>query len=632
MASGEASGHLQDTLPSGAQSSPSGSLAAEDAPASSGASAAAAAQGEEPDWGFTDDELRTCVRVFERLRDNPDFFLRSEKLRATGLHWMINRGQLYKRKHGETFAKLEKMSASDRKKAKAASDQAKMAKTQMRKDREQAMKRLLEEGEGHDVTGVICAPPAPEVPCIAGPASPPPSEAATPSSTAASASDASAAEPIPALDVAMVTAPNLQGSELNRLRKCHVCKMAYNELHHFYCSLCPPCGALNFAKRHQTADLRGRNVLLTGSRIKIGQQICLSLLRAGATVIATTRFPVDMRQRYAEQPDFAEWQDRLHVYRVDLRNLGLVTQFCAHLRRRYTHLYAIVNNAAQTVARPPSYYANLVHKELLVAGAGAEPAAVCDVPGAGLVEPEWDAFCRQEAGIAYSSTAVLPPDAGGRAVAGAQSAAEAPGHAHAAAEVAGAGGGASLSTVPGAAAEKDWFDMYDTRQTALDKRTFNSWTQELGEITGEEAAEVHAINALAPFIINSQLKPLLLALGPGETEATRRRYVINVSAMEGQFYRFKSAKHPHTNMAKASLNMMTRTAAQGYAKARIYMNAVDTGWITDENPHDKASERWAKGLTCPLDEIDAAARVLDLIYIQSEEYGKFWKDFREIPW
>jgi NAD(P)-dependent dehydrogenase (short-subunit alcohol dehydrogenase family) len=347
-------------------------------------------------------------------------------------------------------------------------------------------------------------------------------------------------------------------------------------------------------------------VLLTGSRIKIGQQICLSLLRCGATVIATTRFPVDMQQRYAQMEDFAVWGQRLHIYRVDLRNLGLVTAFCHFLRQRYRRLYAIVNNAAQTVARPPVYYANLVEREL------APPLISSSVPD---VPEDWDNFVRQRVGVACTGAAgppLLGPPAKERqtdAACGVLSSLAAP--------------------TPG---PREWYDMYDTWQTARDTRDTNSWTQELGEISGEEAAEVHAINALAPFILNSELRPLLFQVDEGEDEAERQRFVINVSAMEGQFYRYKSAKHPHTNMAKASLNMMTRTAAQGYAQHGIFMNAVDTGWITDENPMEKAQQRLDRGLTCPLDEIDAAARVLDLIYTQSREFGKFWKDYREVPW
>jgi NAD(P)-dependent dehydrogenase (short-subunit alcohol dehydrogenase family) len=120
--------------------------------------------------------------------------------------------------------------------------------------------------------------------------------------------------------------------------------------------------------------------------------------------------------------------------------------------------------------------------------------------------------------------------------------------------------------------------------------------------------EVYVINACAPFIFCSQLKPLM------EKSPDRPRFIVNVSAMEGQFYkRFKNSTHPHTNMAKAALNMMTRSAGCFYALSDIYMNAADTGWVTDENPIKLNKSRDI--MTVPLDEIDGAMRVLDCVFM-----------------
>lgn len=152
------------------------------------------------------------------------------------------------------------------------------------------------------------------------------------------------------------------------------------------------------------------------------------------------------------------------------------------------------------------------------------------------------------------------------------------------------------------------------------------------------------VNAIAPFVLNSRLKPLM------ETPTDRPdRYIINVSAMEGKFYRYKMPNHPHTNMAKAALNMLTRTSSEDLAKkSRIYMNSVDTGWINDENPLEKASKIAKTNLfQTPIDEIDAAARILDPVFVgvssdkdnasngddpSVKEYGKFFKDYKEIEW
>jgi NAD(P)-dependent dehydrogenase (short-subunit alcohol dehydrogenase family) len=102
---------------------------------------------------------------------------------------------------------------------------------------------------------------------------------------------------------------------------------------------------------------------------------------------------------------------------------------------------------------------------------------------------------------------------------------------------------------------------------------------------------------------------------PNPVRASDCRFIVNVSSMEGKFYRRKLATHPHTNMAKAALNMLTRTSASEYQKYSIYMTAVDTGWINDENPIERAA-RTAEthNFATPLDEIDAAARILDPIF------------------
>ena len=223
-------------------------------------------------------------------------------------------------------------------------------------------------------------------------------------------------------------------------------------------------------------------------------------------------------------------------------------------------------------------------------------------------------------------------------------------------------------------------NAFDVNQQQIDLRRRNSWLLRLGEIETGEVAEVFAINSIAPFVINSHLKPLLLKRGsttaqqqthPSKTKKSDNdRFIINVSAMEGKFYRFKSPNHPHTNMAKAALNMMTRTSASDYAQDGIYMNAVDTGWINDENPLEKAEK--IAGIFCvfagidgvgkffrmltdslmffmnrllpiarhnfqtPIDEIDAAARILDPIMVGLNTgkygFGKFYKDYKETEW
>jgi len=170
----------------------------------------------------------------------------------------------------------------------------------------------------------------------------------------------------------------------------------------------------------------------------------------------------------------------------------------------------------------------------------------------------------------------------------------------------------------------------DVNMQQVDLRDKHSWLLTLGEVETVEAAEVLAVNTLAPFILNGKLQPLMRG-----TEGNK--YVINVSAMEGKFYRHKTPNHPHTNMAKAALNMMTRTCAEDLAKHKIFMNSVDTGWINDENPLAKAQEISERhNFQTPIDEIDAAARVIDPILdgfnTGNVPHGKFFKDYALTQW
>ncbi|KAL5033886.1 hypothetical protein RTP6_001785 [Batrachochytrium dendrobatidis] len=190
----------------------------------------------------------------------------------------------------------------------------------------------------------------------------------------------------------------------------------------------------------------------------------------------------------------------------------------------------------------------------------------------------------------------------------------------------------------------------DRDDQQIDLRSQNSWTMQIGQISTVEMLECHVINAFAPWVLISELKSLMEATGNpviSETSATASdvsedtsikssydKYIVNVSAMEGQFYRPKTVFHPHSNMAKASLNMMTRTSAAGLAALNIFMTAVDTGWITDENP----VEQWEKRENAPppLDEWDAAMRVLDPILVGvrggDRMWGVFLKNYTVTRW
>ncbi|WP_146518168.1 SDR family NAD(P)-dependent oxidoreductase [Stieleria varia] len=375
------------------------------------------------------------------------------------------------------------------------------------------------------------------------------------------------------IDAASVVSPR----KLIRARRCYVCKAAFTQLHHFYHQLCLDCAEANWRKRHQRADLNGRVAVVTGGRIKIGYHIVLKLLRDGADVIMTTRFPNDAATRFQAEADFHLWHDRLEIHSLDLRNIPTVEAFANHLLSARAAIDILVNNAAQTVKRPMEYYRHLL-----------------DTP------------CNSQAQALIRSSEILTPLL------------EADPNYH--------GHMANIERY----FPRGWLDA-DGQQ--IDNRPMQSWLLKLEDVTTLEMLEVYLVNAAAPFLLTGKLKPLFCK------SPHARRFIVNVSAMEGQFSReCKTAFHPHTNMAKAALNMLTRTSAQDYAKDGIYMNSVDTGWITDEKPAPLAQRvRAEHGFYPPLDVIDGASRVYDPIawgcgHLAEPVFGQFLKDYLPHPW
>jgi NAD(P)-dependent dehydrogenase (short-subunit alcohol dehydrogenase family) len=391
-----------------------------------------------------------------------------------------------------------------------------------------------------------------------------------------------------------------EGRAFRQKRDCYVCKQPFAKMHRYYDSMCESCGDFNYAKREQTADLGGHYALVTGARVKIGFQASLKLLRAGAHVIVTTRFPVDAAERYSKEPDYSLFGERLQVYGLDLRHTPSVELFTRFLVKHLPRLDYILNNACQTVRRPAGFFRHLLAREgeLPVALPASWRACLADhhelrqtiegdaiggSPPRGLLHS-----------AAFSQQRYLDEDFRG---------------------------GEALFPA----------DRYDEDRQQVDLRETNSWRLRMHEVETSELLEVHLVNAVAPYILNARLKPLMLRT-PG-----RHKHVVNVSAMEGQFYRAtKTDKHPHTNMAKAALNMMTRTSAPDFVKDGIHMNAVDTGWVTDEDPAVHAARKAELGFSPPLDIIDGAARIVDPIFAGQltgvHIWGQFLKDYKPAPW
>jgi len=410
-------------------------------------------------------------------------------------------------------------------------------------------------------------------------------------------------------------------SYLKTPRNCYVCKAEFTQLHHFYDTMCPKCARFNYKKRFQTASLKDQVVLITGSRLKIGYQATLMMLKAGAKVIATTRFPKDSALRFSKEQDFSDWGHRLQIFGLDLRHTPSVELFTDYIRETYKRLDILINNAAQTVRRPPGFYAHLMDDE-------TKPVEQLPIKAQSLLGKYQTCIAQLEYSQNHNYSEnhnigkekALPVTWNGKA----------PG--------VGLRMSAKLSQIPYSydnsldVPEVFPAQKLDADLQQVDLRKTNSWRLRLGEIQTSEMLEIQLVNSVAPFVLCNRLAELM------KENQTGQKHIVNVSAMEGKFLRFKKgSRHPHTNMAKASLNMLTHTAASDLAKYGIFMNSVDTGWVTDEDPAVLAKHKQdCHDFQPPLDIVDGAARICDPFFhgiLTGKHWcGKFLKDYSPIDW
>lgn len=382
---------------------------------------------------------------------------------------------------------------------------------------------------------------------------------------------------------------------LNRPLRCYVCKNRYRQVHQFYHLLCPTCGDENLARRTARTDLTGRRALLTGGRVKIGYQAALMLLRDGAELTVTTRFPQDAVRRFAAAPGAADWWHRLQIAALDFRDPRQVLAFTDHLLSEGQPLDILINNAAQTLRRSPDAYTALAAAEttqtsLPVAQIWTAPGFTA--PGPRTAPLPWTAeFTPRLAPYALADT--------------------------------------THTAVASAPAQLP-MNAVDEAGLLPEPALANSWTLRLGQIDPIELLEVQLVNAITPFLLADRLLPLM------DASPHPHRYLINVSAVEGQFtVRNKTSDHPHTNMAKAALNMLTRTSATDLASRGIHTCSVDTGWVTDEKPLPARERHAATGWRPPLDIVDGAARIYHPIVqgqVGAPIHGVLLKDYRHVPW
>jgi len=359
-------------------------------------------------------------------------------------------------------------------------------------------------------------------------------------------------------------------TQLKRPKSCYCCNKKYNLAHSFYNRLCPSCAATSYAKRFVNKDLSNLTAVVTGCRVKVGYATTLKLLRNGASVIGTSRFPALALEQYQGEPDHAEWQHRLKVYGLDLRILSEIEYFVAFVIREFNKLDILVNNAAQTIKYPEHHFYPLISSEReLLKSANAR----C-LPNPTPIGKELEAIDSKM----HINNAI----------------------------------------------------KLNRFNQPVDSREKTSWNSTLSEISLVELLEVNLINQIAPFLLIQQFKKDMARTGDDVS------HVINVTSTEGLFnHANKTSYHPHTNMTKASLNMITRTSAEEFFKSNILMNSVDVGWISTGACENLRQQQFEKAYIPPLDSVDGASRALDPIYRALEgnkEYGRLFKDFKVHEW
>lgn len=354
------------------------------------------------------------------------------------------------------------------------------------------------------------------------------------------------------------------GTILHKLRSCYSCKVRFRVMHHFYDQLCPECASLNYSKRHQSADMTGRVAVVTGSRVKIGFQVCLKLLRAGATVVATTRFPNNAVEAYRREKDFDEWRGRLHVYALDLRDVTGLEAFTRFLKVTYgdSGVDVLVNNACQTIRRPGGYYVPLVEREgeLWTNGDEAHRNILkecvefekirrrlvmeqshpgnCASDGGNILSANVDPTGKEKLLLSGDSTKHMESHEIVAKSTERNVTFENTGISHSAAM-------SQMAMIPEDVGVDEKImppGLSDINGHQIDLRSNNSWLLKMDQVSTPEVMECMFVNAIAPFVLNSRLKPLMEA--PMGDSNRPDRYIINVSAMEGKFYRYKMPNHP----------------------------------------------------------------------------------------
>lgn len=334
---------------------------------------------------------------------------------------------------------------------------------------------------------------------------------------------------------------------LKNQRNCYSCNKSYFNMHFHYHKLCPVCAEQSYMYRFTDIDLKNRNVIITGGRVKIGYATTLRLLESGANVTITTRFPALALERFRWHTNYNQWKNRLFIYGLDLRNVSAINSFIEFYKQKHKTLDILINNAAQTIKYPDNYYQPLLKKEQR------------------LIKD----YYRNSEQLIMNKTPVIQ----------------------------------SVNSLSSGTILDKIFKLNRFGQP-VDERLKTSWNSRLEEVSMLELIEVNLINQIAPYTLIKEFLPLLKA------SENQFKFIINVTSTEGMFSHLnKTIYHPHTNMTKAALNMLTRTSAKDFEKDNISMNSVDVGWVSTGAIEPLRKRQFEEGYVPPLDPVDGAARI-----------------------
>ena len=399
-------------------------------------------------------------------------------------------------------------------------------------------------------------------------------------------------------------------------KNCYICKEKFglDNIHSFYGNLCKKCGDYNYSFRTMKLDFTGRIAIVTGGRVKIGYYIATKLLSYGAKVLITSRFPKDALFKFQKDPDYEKWKNNLVVYPIDFRIFESTIKFVQFINDNFPHVDILINNAAQTIRRTASYYKYLLPIETKNLNKEDDKK---------IIKNDYinlQKQLKQENQNQNQNSLISLMDNKSKEYK----------------EILPLSVIASQIRIMEEKSQPNVTVMGSDDQPYDFSKGKNSWNFEFDEIPFQEFTEVQIINTWTPYYLCVKLKPLMMA------SPFPDKYIVNVTSVEGIFNHFKKSVHVHTNMAKAALNMFTRTCGNYLKDIGIYMTCVDTGWVSPMNEMNSLLDDNKKNsyenefVNVPLDELDGAMRVLHPIIegIKNKNYlfGILLKDYIKSPW